>query len=74
MFDAPYSLDAAERPDIAQPPARNLPDGRLAARVTVGAGADRDAEGEVSRRFAPCIRLPVTLRRPRRAGIEPTTP
>ncbi|HEX9241340.1 MAG TPA: sigma-70 family RNA polymerase sigma factor [Anaeromyxobacter sp.] len=54
MFDAPYSLHVAEPPS---PPARNLPDGRLAARVAAGAGADRDAEREICRRFAPRIRL-----------------
>ncbi len=54
MFDAPYSVHVAEPPS---PPARNLSDGRLAARVVAGAGADRDAEREVCRRFAPRIRL-----------------
>lgn len=54
MFDAPYSVLVAEP---ALPPARSLPDGRLAGRVVAGAGADRDAEREVCRRFAPRIRL-----------------
>ncbi len=54
MFDATYSLEVT---DPAPLPARSLPDGRLAARVTAGAGADREAEREVCRRFAPRIRL-----------------
>jgi RNA polymerase sigma-70 factor (ECF subfamily) len=54
MFDAAYSLHVTESAPL---PARSLPDGKLAARVAAGAGADRDAEREVCRRFAPRIRL-----------------
>lgn len=54
MFDAAYAF---HMDPPAPPPARSLGDGRLAARVAAGAGADRDAERELCRRFAPRVRL-----------------
>jgi RNA polymerase sigma-70 factor (ECF subfamily) len=54
MFETPYPVAVAEPAPI---PARGLPDGLLAARVAGAAAADREAEHELCRRFAPRIRL-----------------